>query len=72
MLHPIKEWHDDPISAGWFYGSITEGGAVSSLLLRGLLNPAALLTLVGALVVAGAVVVAGGFWNFNHRPERTE
>lgn len=32
MMHPIREWHDNVLSSGFFYGSLVEAVGVSSLI----------------------------------------
>lgn len=31
MLHPVREWHDNVLSSGLFYGSVIEAAGLSAL-----------------------------------------
>lgn len=70
MLHPRMEFHDDPLSAGFFYGSLSAGGAISVMALPVAAFPVWQLVLAGFLAMTGAAIAVGSVIQHQHREHR--
>jgi hypothetical protein len=56
MLHPVREWQDNVLSSGFFYGSVTEAAGFLALIPGYQLPSVWVLMLAPILVVIGIAV----------------
>lgn len=70
MIHPLREFHHDPLEAGVFYGSIAAAAAAASILPGSfielptwLMLQAALLAVAGIMIILVAIVKHSGGWH---------